>query len=98
MNNGVSRFLKFGVVAMSLSMPTLAFAQEIELMSEDGEMVISGTLVEFKDNFYVVRSLFGDVRVNGNRVQCFGGACPPATQAKWNVTQWTTSPATEATK
>ncbi|MEM6407248.1 MAG: C4-dicarboxylate ABC transporter substrate-binding protein [Pseudomonadota bacterium] len=53
-----------------------AAAQQVNLKSPDGSVNLTGELIEFKDNAYIISSKFGPLRVAGNKVQCFGAACP----------------------
>lgn len=60
-------------------LPTSSYAQsgdEVVLRSADGSIAVTGKLVEFTDEFYVLQTTLGDLRVSAERVRCEGAACP----------------------
>ena len=69
-------FWKAATFGAAICLPALAGAQEINLKSSDGAVNLSGELIEYQDNVYVIRSQFGPLRVNSDLVDCFGEACP----------------------
>ncbi len=81
----------FCVYATALGMPTLAGAQQVTLETVDGNTV-TGELVEFRDNIYVIDSVLGRLNVRGDQVECFGDACPTlvseAGPVVWDVSLW----------
>jgi len=58
------------------TLPVSAFAQEVILRSPDGSLELSGELVAFDGQKYVLRTLLGDLNVDALRVDCFGEGCP----------------------
>ncbi len=64
------------LAGLVLSLPSFAAAQEVNLKSPDGSVNLTGELIEFKDNAYIIASKFGPLRVAGDKVECFGDACP----------------------
>lgn len=79
------------LAATALFMPTLAGAQEITLQSSDGAVRITGDLIEFSDNAYIIDSTYGPLRVAADRVECIGDACPDLTTDRpvaWDVSLW----------
>ncbi|WP_341366884.1 C4-dicarboxylate ABC transporter substrate-binding protein [Yoonia sp. BS5-3] len=76
-------------VSAALSMPNLAGAQEVTLQTQDGNTV-SGQLIEFTDNVYVIDSVLGRLNVQADQVECIGAACPSldAGPVVWEVSLW----------
>lgn len=71
--------------------PMLASAQEVNLRSPDGTLNLTGNLVDFQDNVYVITSTLGNLRVQGDQVDCFGDACPTTVvtgPVTWDVSLW----------
>ena len=54
----------------------LAQSDEVTLKSADGTVNLSGTLVDFTDDIYLLRTELGDLRVSVDQVTCEGFACP----------------------
>ena len=63
-------------VFLGLISPVAAFADAVVLKSADGSINIEGDLVDFNDEFYVLRTTLGDLRVGVERVRCEGEGCP----------------------
>lgn len=55
---------------------TVAHAQDVTLTSPDGAVEITGTLLGFDGEFYRVRTVYGELTVDGSGVTCDGPACP----------------------
>lgn len=53
-----------------------ASAQDVTLVSRDGSIEISGTLLGFDGEFYRVETIYGELTVDGSGVNCSGPACP----------------------
>lgn len=68
--------LKSILLGTAMCGATAAFAQEVNLRSPDGSVDLTGQLIEYQDNIYVISSPLGSVRVSGDRVECFGAGCP----------------------
>lgn len=49
---------------------------EVVLQSADGSIAVTGRLVEFNDEFYVLETTLGNLRVSAERVRCEGMTCP----------------------
>lgn len=64
------------MISAATCLPTLAGAQEVTLKSPDGAFNLTGELVEYQDNVYVIRTDLGALRVSADRVDCIGGGCP----------------------
>lgn len=68
--------LKSILLGTAVAWSSIASAQEISLRSNDGSIDLSGELIEYQDNIYVISTDFGAVRVQGDQVECIGTACP----------------------
>lgn len=68
--------LKSALLCSALCWPLVASAQEISLRSADGAIDLTGNLIEYQDNVYVIRTGLGSVRVPESEVDCFGTNCP----------------------
>ena len=86
-----------GVVAAIAAIATAApaLAQDVTLTSPDGQITLSGALIAFENNTYVLDSLFGPMRVSADMVNCEGEACPGRTinagdSVVWDVSLWGT--------
>ena len=53
-----------------------ARAQDVTLISRDGDVEISGNLVGFDGEFYRVDTVYGELTVDGSGVVCEGPGCP----------------------
>lgn len=71
---------------MGTVLPTTAFAEDVVLKSADGSINLTGDLVEFTDQFYVLRTSLGDLRVSAERVRCEGAGCPALEQIEADIT------------
>lgn len=60
---------------MSAAAPE-AFAQDVTLMSRDGDVEISGNLLGFDGEFYRVDTVYGELTIDGSGVDCEGPGCP----------------------
>lgn len=78
------------VAVTALFLPTLAGAQEITLQSTDGAVRITGDLIEFTEDAYIIDSAYGPLRVAADRVECLGDACPVVEDlpVAWDVSLW----------
>ena len=77
--------------ATAFFMPSLASAQEVTLKSADGAVSITGELIEFSDDAYIINSPYGPLRVAADRVDCFGDGYPSAAASDtvvWQVSLW----------
>ena len=63
--------------ALSVAAGTAAWAQNtVTLQSQDDAVNLTGELVSFEDNVYVIRTNLGALRISGDRVSCSGEGCP----------------------
>jgi len=69
-------FGKFCVVTMATLLGSTAVTAEIRLRSGDGSVDIVGDLVRFEDNFFVIQSEMGELRLSADTVACEGADCP----------------------
>ncbi|WP_165793339.1 phosphate ABC transporter substrate-binding/OmpA family protein [Yoonia maritima] len=67
-------------------MASPALADDVSLTTSDGEMALSGELIDFTDGFYVMRTEIGEVQVPASLVSCAGAACPAGGQANIDFT------------
>ena len=68
--------IKTILMCTALCTPMIAAAQEVTLKALDGSLDLTGELIEYQDNVYVLSSNFGAIRVDGDTVECIGAACP----------------------
>ena len=71
---------------MALAMPLAAAADGVTLRSQDGTINITGDLISFEDNTYLIRTALGDLRLSAERVSCVDGACPVFAPVEAKVT------------
>lgn len=60
----------------ALLSPGLAHADFVTLKSADGTVNLSGNFMAFEDNFYIINTDLGELRVSAERVSCVGTGCP----------------------
>lgn len=53
-----------------------AMAQDVTLISRDGRVELSGTLLGFDGEFYRLQTKYGELTVDGSGVNCSGPGCP----------------------
>ena len=59
-----------------LMIPVAAYADEVTLKSTDGTINLTGELVDYSDDSYIVRTALGDLRIATSSVFCEGAGCP----------------------
>ncbi len=64
------------LLASSALVPSALTAQEVTLTSNDGSINIVGDFVDLVDDYYIIESALGQLRVEAGRVKCNGDACP----------------------
>ncbi|MBL4808002.1 MAG: substrate-binding domain-containing protein [Rhodobacteraceae bacterium] len=64
------------VIAGLLFTLTFAQAQEVTVQSLDGSVSMSGELLSYDGNFYILKTRMGEVSINANGVICTGLLCP----------------------
>jgi len=57
--------------------PSLLFAEQVRLFSPDGSTSITGELLSFDEDTYVLDTVVGTVRLSRALALCEGQACPP---------------------
>jgi phosphate transport system substrate-binding protein len=62
--------------ALFLFWASAAVAQDVTLVSRDGKVELSGTLLGFDGEFYRLRTAYGEMTVDGSGVSCAGPGCP----------------------
>ncbi|MEM8694114.1 MAG: phosphate ABC transporter substrate-binding/OmpA family protein [Pseudomonadota bacterium] len=67
-------------IAGFLAIASSAQAQQVTLKSSDGTVNMTGDLIAFEDNTYILRTALGQLRLAANRVSCSGEACPDLSQ------------------
>ncbi len=65
-------------VAFLCVLSSSAIAEPVVLVSNDGFISFEGELLALDDNFYVVRTSVGEVRIPVSDVSCKGAGCPVA--------------------
>ena len=74
-----SKTASFGRICALLGATALAgsaAADEVVLKSTDGTINLSGNLIGFDDQYYLLQTELGDLRVSADRVRCDGAGCP----------------------
>jgi len=64
-----------GATALSL-LGTGLLAQTVSLNSIDGSLSVTGELIDYSNEYYVIRSQIGNLTVSTQTVECVGEACP----------------------
>lgn len=76
-------FYKAVIVALFASFASQgAYAQDtqVTLVSSDQNLIISGELLSYDDDFYFMRTALGELSVDRNLVNCTGETCPPTAE------------------
>ena len=81
------------LVGSAISLASLANAQDVNLRSRDGTINLTGELVGYQDNSYIINSNLGPIRVVADMVECTGEACPKLEEPSgiaitWDVSLW----------
>ena len=63
-------------VALFFFATSQGVAQDVTLLSRDGKVELSGTLLGFDGEFYRLRTEYGELTVDGSGVTCDGPGCP----------------------
>lgn len=58
---------------------------EVVLKAADGSINLTGELVEFADDNYLIRTTLGELRISASRVRCEGEACPSIESADADI-------------
>lgn len=68
--------LLFALAAAGVALPmSPAFAETVTFTSDDGGTVVTGEFVSFADNYYVVRTALGELRISAEDMSCEGTPC-----------------------
>ncbi len=71
----------FAALSAVLALGTAVSAQNtVTLQSQDDAVNLTGELVSFEDDIYVIRTNLGALRISADRVKCSGAACPTPPQ------------------
>ncbi len=71
--------------ALALGLAIAGFAvqaEQITLNSVDGSAFVTGELVAFKDGFYIVDTVFGELMLSADAVTCASGPCTATPDAQ----------------
>jgi phosphate transport system substrate-binding protein len=71
-----STALRAAAFAGAMLAPAAVQAEFVTLRSADGTVNLSGELLAFEKNFYVIQTDLGQLRVSAERVSCAGVGCP----------------------
>ena len=63
-------------VAASTMLPAFANAQEVTLSSEDNSVSVTGELVSFDGQNFIIRTAMGDLELAAEVARCSGESCP----------------------
>ncbi|MEP3276228.1 MAG: hypothetical protein ABJN26_07875 [Stappiaceae bacterium] len=58
---------------------SIALAEPVSLISNDGKFSFDGEIVKFDSEFYILKTSIGEVTIPIDEVTCEGGACPDLT-------------------
>ena len=83
----------FCAAALSFGVALPAAAQDITLRSSDGGLNLSGPLISFDGDTYVIGSNLGPLNLSSAFVDCVAGPCPTAdaeglAPVTWSVSLW----------
>jgi len=77
--------IRIALVSCLVVAPVKLFAQTVTISSADGEISVSGELLSFDDDTYVVSSSIGELRLPRNVTACEGDACPKEVELKFAI-------------
>ncbi|NOR63447.1 MAG: OmpA family protein [Rhodobacteraceae bacterium] len=74
----LNKFISWGLIAtgMLYSSPVMAQENMVTLRSVDQNFEATGELVSSDEDFYVLRTIIGEMNVPRREVECLGEACP----------------------
>jgi phosphate transport system substrate-binding protein len=80
-NTGMTLTKKFRTIStaafvMTISCTTAIIAQEVDLKRKNGELEISGRLVNVTEEYFTIETSIGLVNVIRSDMDCFGPGCP----------------------
>ncbi len=68
-----------GFTLCILGSMSIALAEPVLLVSNDGKFSFKGEIIEFDSEFYLVKTSVGEVNIPVSEVRCEGGGCPDPT-------------------
>ena len=70
-------YFKSGLIGVSLAglLSSTVIAEEVVLKSTDGNFTLTGELLGFDGGLYTLKSVFGEVSIRADEVECFGDDC-----------------------
>ncbi len=84
---------KLTLAACLAATPLAVTAQEVTISSKDNAVTISGTLLSFDDEIYVLDTDIGQLRLSRDATNCTGAGCP-SNNTNLDLTVAVTEPAT----
>jgi len=84
--NGSSALRGLPLMAMLVAPMAATADQSVTLKSQDGTVDLMGELISFDQNFYLVNTALGQLRLSAERVRCEGAACPAIDTNQIDVT------------
>ena len=84
----LNKLISWGLLAAGILYSSLAMAQEnmVTLRSVDQNFEATGELVSSDADFYVLRTIIGEMNVPRSEVECIGEACPSEIVASTEIT------------
>ncbi|KJZ19276.1 phosphate ABC transporter substrate-binding/OmpA family protein [Loktanella sp. S4079] len=79
-------FVRALVLAGTTALSTQAAADLVTLRSTDGTINLQGNLIGVVDDYYLLQTALGDLRVATNRVRCEGESCPSTKAVAADIT------------
>lgn len=73
--------LKLPCLSVAMILGAGTAISQVALTTQDGSVSISGELVSFENNQYTLRTILGELIIDGATVTCTGEDCPQATYA-----------------
>jgi len=64
------------IMAMASLLPLAAFSDDVVLKSTDGSINLTGELLDYTDDYYLIRTTLGELSISASRVNCEGESCP----------------------
>ena len=74
------------ILASTTALCTNAAADVVTLRSTDGTINLQGDLIGVVDDYYLLQTALGDLRIATNRVRCEGESCPTTKAIEADIT------------
>jgi TRAP-type C4-dicarboxylate transport system substrate-binding protein len=84
-------FKKWLVASTFLCVAAPVVAESVTLSSINGSTTVTGDLIEFTGDTYIIDSTLGPLRVQASAVECSGPGCPGAELSADSVVEWDVS-------